>query len=90
MKTLTMTGLRRAHATGSLLAFTAGSAAAADLAMWVRQSAADPGQLMTGLWNSGHANKIEPTAMPDTQLVTKLATSAQGGDAPDLVSFDLI
>ena len=90
MKILTLSGLGRALVTASLLAVTAGMAAAADLTMWVRESAADPGQLMVDLWNSGHANKIELTAIPDNQLVTKLATSAQSGDAPDLVSFDLI
>jgi multiple sugar transport system substrate-binding protein len=66
------------------------SAVAADLSMWVRESAADPGQLMVDLWNSGHSDKIELTAIPDNQLVTKLATSIRAGDAPDLVSFDLI
>ena len=90
MKILTLSGLGRALVTASLLAVTAGMAAAADLTMWVRESAADPGQLMVDLWNAGHDNKIALTAIPDTQLVTKLATSAQSGDAPDLVSFDLI
>ena len=58
--------------------------------MWVRESAADPGQLMVDLWNTSHDNKIELTAIPDTQVITKLATSVQAGNAPDLVSFDLI
>ena len=30
------------------------------------------------------------TAIPDNQMVTKLATSTRTGDAPDLISFDLI
>lgn len=60
------------------------------LTMWVRESAADPGKLMIDLWNANHENKITLTAIPDNQLVTKLATSAQSGDSPDLVSFDLI
>lgn len=68
----------------------AAPAAAADLSMWVRESAADPGQLMIDLWNSGHDDKIELTAIPDNQMVTKLATSVRAGDAPDLISFDLI
>lgn len=63
---------------------------AEDLMMWVRESAADPGKLMIDLWNANHENKITLTAIPDNQLVTKLATSAQSGDSPDLVSFDLI
>ena len=63
---------------------------AEDLTMWVRESAADPGKLMVDLWNASHENKITLTAIPDNQVVTKLATSAQSGDSPDLVSFDLI
>ncbi|MES2816965.1 MAG: extracellular solute-binding protein, partial [Pseudomonadota bacterium] len=73
-----------------LAALTALPVHAEELTMWVRESAADPGKLMVELWNSGHENKITLTAIPDNQMVTKLATSAQGGDSPDLVSFDLI
>ena len=69
---------------------TTSAAWAEDLTMWVRESAADPGKLMVDLWNSSHDDKITLTAIPDNQLVTKLATTAQAGDAPDLVSFDLI
>lgn len=74
----------------SMVALLSGAAFAQDLSMWVRESAADPGQLMVDLWNSTHDAKIELTAIPDNQLVTKLATSVRAGDAPDLVSFDLI
>ena len=87
---LTATGLRRMLLTASVIAFATSMADAETLTMWVRKSASDPGQLMVDLWNSSHANKIELTAIPDNQLVTKLATSTQSGDAPDLVSFDLI
>lgn len=74
----------------SLLAMMSTTALSADLSMWVRESASDPGQIMVDLWNAGHDDKIELTAIPDNQLVTKLATSVRAGDAPDLVSFDLI
>ena len=47
-------------------------------------------KLMIDLWNSTHDDKIELTAIPDNQVVTKLATSVRAGDAPDLMSFDLI
>lgn len=87
---LTATGLRRMLLTASIAAFAATMADAETLTMWVRKSASDPGQLMVDLWNTTHANKIKLTAIPDNQLVTKLATSIQSGDAPDLVSFDLI
>ncbi|WP_052731895.1 ABC transporter substrate-binding protein [Devosia geojensis] len=63
---------------------------AQNLSMWVRESAADPGKLMVDLWNQTHEAQIELTAIPDNQLVTKLATSVRAGDAPDLISFDLI
>ena len=90
MKPLTLPGLGRLLATASAAAFLAGAVYAEDLSMWVRESAADPGQLMVDLWNTSHANKITLTAIPDNQVVTKLATSVRAGDAPDLVSFDLI
>ena len=90
MKDFSLPGIRRLLFTASMVAFTAGSVSAETLSMWVRESAADPGQLMVDLWNSSHDNKIELTAIPDTQVITKLATSVQAGNAPDLVSFDLI
>ena len=74
----------------SLIAAMPTGAFAQTLQMWVRESAADPAKLMTDLWNSTHDAKIEVTAIPDNQVVTKLATSVRGGDAPDIMSFDLI
>ncbi len=71
-------------------AIITGPAFSADLTMWVRESAADPGKLMVDLYNSKHDDQITLTAIPDNQLVTKLATSVLAGNAPDLVSFDLI
>ena len=47
-------------------------------------------KLMIDLWNATHEDKIELTVIPDNQVVTKLATSVQAGDVPDLMSFDLI
>lgn len=75
---------------GVMLASAAQPLLAQDLSMWVRESAADAGQLMIDLWNSSHDAQIELTAIPDNQLVTKLATSVRAGEAPDMVSFDLI
>lgn len=68
----------------------AAPAFSADLSMWVRESAADPGQLMVDLYNASHEDQITLTAIPDNQLVTKLATSVLAANSPDLVSFDLI
>ena len=89
-----MTVKIRASLTAILFGVTMAASAqpifAQDLSMWVRESAADAGQLMVDLWNSSHDTKIELTAIPDNQLVTKLATSVRAGDAPDMVSFDLI
>lgn len=90
MNMTSRTGFRRMLLTASLAAFSASAVDADTLTMWVRKSASDPGQLMVDLWNSKHENKIELTAIPDNQLVTKLATSITAGDAPDIVSFDLI
>lgn len=83
-------GCGRLLLAASLTAISVSGAWATDLTMWVRESAADPGQLMVDLWNSSHDNKIALTAIPDNQVVTKLATSVRAGDAPDLMSFDLI
>ncbi len=80
----------RVIAAASVTAMMTTTAFAQDMTMWVRESAADPGQLMVDLWNSSHDTQIELTAIPDNQVVTKLATSVRAGDAPDLVSFDLI
>lgn len=90
MKNLAIPGLRRMLLAASMAAFAASAVNAETLSMWVRESAADPGQLMVDLWNTTHENKIELTAIPDSQVITKLATSVQAGNAPDLVSFDLI
>jgi len=67
-----------------------GTAFAATLSLWTRASSANAGQHMADLWNATHEDKIELTTIPDNQMVTKLATSVQSGDVPDLISFDLI
>src|SRR2546423_14552775 len=64
--------------------------AADHLSMWVRASGANAAQHLVDLWNSGHGDKIALTVIPDNQMVSKLATGAQAGDVPDLISFDLI
>ena len=63
---------------------------AATLSLWARASSANAAQHMIDLWNAGHEDHIELTTIPDNQMVTKLATSSQAGDVPDLISFDLI
>lgn len=80
---------------GALIAATAlalmsSSAMAEDLNLWVRSSGANAAQVLADLWNSSHADQIALTVIPDNQMVTKLATSVQAGDVPDMVSFDLI
>lgn len=67
-----------------------GSAFADTLTMWVRASGTNAATHLVDLWNSGHADKIELTTIPDNQMVTKLATGVQAGEVPDVVSFDLI
>ena len=67
-----------------------GVASAETLSIWARSSSANAAQHMIDLWNASHDDKIELTTIPDNQMVTKLATSVQAGDVPDLISFDLI
>ncbi len=66
------------------------AAFAETLSIFARASSSTAAQHMIDLWNSGHDDKIELTTIPDNQMVTKLATSVQAGDVPDLISFDLI
>jgi multiple sugar transport system substrate-binding protein len=72
------------------VAFTPTMALAETLSLWARASSSNAAQIMIDLWNSTHEDKIELTTIPDNQMVTKLATSVQAGDVPDLISFDLI
>jgi len=67
-----------------------GAAFAETLSIWARASSSNAAQHMIDLWNASHEDKIELTTIPDNQMVTKLATSVQSGDVPDLISFDLI
>jgi len=66
------------------------SAFADSMTMWVRASGTNAAAHLVDLWNSTHPDKIELTTIPDTQMVTKLATGVQANEVPDLVSFDLI
>lgn len=74
----------------SATVFTPSLALAETLSLWARSSSSNAAQHMIDLWNSTHEDKIELTTIPDNQMVTKLATSVQAGDVPDLISFDLI
>jgi multiple sugar transport system substrate-binding protein len=77
-------------ATALTLAAAPAALAADSLTMWVRASGANAAQHLVDLWNTGHADKIALTVIPDNQMVTKLATGAQAGEVPDVISFDLI
>jgi hypothetical protein len=68
----------------------ASSAFADNLAMWMRASGANAAAHPVDLWNSTRPDKIELTTIPDTQMVTKLATRVQAKEVPDRVSFVLI
>ena len=70
--------------------FVPAVAHAETLSIWARASSSNAAQHMIDLWNASHEDKIELTTIPDNQMVTKLATSVQAGDVPDLISFDLI
>jgi multiple sugar transport system substrate-binding protein len=83
---------RRALLAGIVAAagIAAPAQAAENLSMWVRASGANAAQHLIDLWNSGHADKITLTVIPDNQMVSKLASGVGAGDVPDIVSFDLI
>lgn len=87
-----MPNLRRAIFAVALtsVALVPGTAFAETLSLWARASSSNAAQHMIDLWNASHDDKIELTTIPDNQMVTKLATSVQSGDVPDLISFDLI
>jgi multiple sugar transport system substrate-binding protein len=88
---MTIGHVLRCTAAAALLALAAMPATqAATLSMWVRASGANAAQHMVNLWNSEHGNKIALTVIPDNQMVEKVATGAQSGEAPDVLSFDLI
>lgn len=74
----------------SAAVFAPAAAYAETLSLWARASSSNAAQHMIDLWNASHDDKIELTTIPDNQMVTKLATSVQSGDVPDLISFDLI
>jgi multiple sugar transport system substrate-binding protein len=75
---------------GALAALASPALAAETLSMWVRASGANAAQHLIDLWNSGHADKINLTVIPDNQMVSKLATGVKAGEVPDAISFDLI
>lgn len=87
-----MPSLRQAIFAAALtsVALVPGTAFAETLSLWARASSSTAAQHMIDLWNTSHEDKIELTTIPDNQMVTKLATSVQAGDVPDLISFDLI
>lgn len=74
----------------SAAVFVPAAANAETLSIWARASSSNAAQHMVDLWNTSHDDKLELTTIPDNQMVTKLATSVQSGDVPDLISFDLI
>lgn len=87
-----MPSLRQAIFAAALtsVALVPGTAFAETLSLWARSSSSTAAQHMIDLWNASHDDKIELTTITDNQMVTKLATSVQSGDVPDLISFDLI
>lgn len=87
-----MPSLRQAVFAAALtsVALVPGVAFAETLSIWARASSSNAAQHMVDLWNASHEDKVELTTIPDNQMVTKLATSVQSGDVPDLISFDLI
>lgn len=59
------------------------------MTMWIR----DTSFLISTLvdtWNETHENQIELTVVPASEFVTKFGASVAAGEAPDIISIDLI
>ena len=70
---------------------TAAPALAQEMSMWSRASAAPVNERVIERWNSERPDApISLTVIPNNEVVTKVATAATMGDAPDLLSIDLI
>jgi len=57
----------------------AATAFADTMTMWVRASGANAAARLVDLGNATHPDKLELTAIPDTQTVAKLAEGVQAG-----------
>lgn len=87
--------IRRQHSLAlsalAALMTTAAPALAQEMSMWSRASAAPVAERVIERWNSERPDApISLTVIPNNEVVTKVATAATMGDAPDLLSIDLI
>jgi multiple sugar transport system substrate-binding protein len=61
------------------------------LSMWSRAAASAQVQVLVDAFNKTHTDtQVALTPIPDAQFVAKFAAAARSGDAPDLVSTDLV
>lgn len=66
-----------------------GTHAHGTVTVWARAATQKSDQLMGDAFNRSHKGvRVEVTAVPDTQYVTKLATAIRSGNVPDAVDLD--
>lgn len=59
------------------------------MTMWVRDISFSV-QTLIDAWNETHDNQIELTEIPASEFVTKFGAAVAAGEAPDIISIDLI
>lgn len=60
------------------------------LAFWSRDDTQVIAEPIIAAWNESHETQIDPTFTPSEQFVQKFAAAVAGGEAPDLISVDLV
>lgn len=66
-----------------------GATAHGTVVMWCRAATQTASQLVVDRFNASHKNlKVQLTAIPDAQYITKLATAIRARVVPDLVDID--
>ena len=59
------------------------------MTMWIR-NLTDMVEKLVDEWNVTHDNQIELTVVPTDEFVTKFSAALAAGEAPDIISIDLI
>jgi multiple sugar transport system substrate-binding protein len=64
--------------------------APATITFWGRAANQEINQRLVDAYNKTHDTKVEFTAFPDDQFVTRVGTAASSGDGPDLLAVDSV
>jgi multiple sugar transport system substrate-binding protein len=65
-------------------------AATGTLQLWTRDEGEDYANIVARAFEAKTGNTVNVTAVPTSEMVTKLGSAISGGDAPDIVSIDVI